>query len=114
MLTGRSSTSTDPLPARAAASPAASRSWRSALLLAQPLALLNRSGPVSSQSIVSGDDYKILKIIHSRFDITDGDGNVALVIVGPWCTYSCAGDVEFKVRKIVGLSQKLSALIYRS
>ena len=32
-----------------------------------------------------------------RFEITDGDGNVALKILGPWCTYSCAGDVEFKV-----------------
>ena len=32
-----------------------------------------------------------------RFEITDADGNVALVIIGPWCTWSCAGDVEFKV-----------------
>jgi len=35
--------------------------------------------------------------IKPKFDIKDGDGNVALVIVGPWCTYSCAGDVVFKV-----------------
>lgn len=35
--------------------------------------------------------------IKPKFDIKDGDGNVALVIVGPWCTYSCAGDVEFKI-----------------
>jgi len=35
--------------------------------------------------------------IKPKFEITDGDGNVALVIKGPWCTYSCAGDVEFKV-----------------
>lgn len=35
--------------------------------------------------------------IKPKFDITDGDGNVALVICGPWCTYSCAGDVEFKI-----------------
>ena len=38
-----------------------------------------------------------LIIIIRRFEITDGDGNVALKILGPWCTYSCAGDVEFKV-----------------
>ena len=36
-------------------------------------------------------------VIHVRFEITDADGNVALVIKGPWCTFSCAGDVEFKV-----------------
>lgn len=35
--------------------------------------------------------------IKPKFDIKDGDGNVALVIVGPWCTYSCAGSVEFKI-----------------
>jgi len=35
--------------------------------------------------------------IKPKFEITDGDGNVALKILGPWCTYSCAGDVEFKV-----------------
>jgi len=35
--------------------------------------------------------------IKPKFDICDGDGNVALVILGPWCTYSCAGDVEFKI-----------------
>jgi uncharacterized protein YxjI len=35
--------------------------------------------------------------IKPKFEITDGDGNVALVILGPWCTYSCAGDVEFKI-----------------
>jgi len=32
-----------------------------------------------------------------KFEITDGDGNVALIIKGPWCTFSCAGDVEFKI-----------------
>jgi len=35
--------------------------------------------------------------IKPKFDIKDGDGNVALTIIGPWCTYSCAGDVEFKI-----------------
>lgn len=35
--------------------------------------------------------------IKPKFEITDGDGNVALKILGPWCTFSCAGDVEFKV-----------------
>lgn len=35
--------------------------------------------------------------IKPKFDICDGDGNVALVIVGPWCTYACAGSVEFKI-----------------
>ena len=34
----------------------------------------------------------------SRFKITDADGNVALVIDGPMCTFSCMGDVEFKVK----------------
>ena len=32
-----------------------------------------------------------------RFEITDADGNVALVIKGPWCTMACGSDVEFKV-----------------
>lgn len=32
-----------------------------------------------------------------KFDIMDADGNVALIIEGPWCTFSCGGDVEFKV-----------------
>merc|ERR1740128_1117210 len=36
-------------------------------------------------------------MIKPKFEICDGDGNVALVILGPWCTYSCAGDVEFKI-----------------
>lgn len=35
--------------------------------------------------------------IKPKFEITDGDGNVALVLKGPWCTYSCGQDVEFKV-----------------
>ena len=37
-----------------------------------------------------------LKLL-ARFDIMDADGNVALIIEGPWCTFSCGGDVEFKV-----------------
>ena len=42
--------------------------------------------------------FQVTLIINiHRFEITDGDGNVALKILGPWCTYSCAGDVEFKV-----------------
>ena len=42
--------------------------------------------------------FQVTLIINiRRFEITDGDGNVALKILGPWCTYSCAGDVEFKV-----------------
>ena len=42
--------------------------------------------------------FQVTLIINiCRFEITDGDGNVALKILGPWCTYSCAGDVEFKV-----------------
>ena len=32
-----------------------------------------------------------------RFEITDGDGNVALVIKGPWCTMACGSDVEFQI-----------------
>lgn len=35
--------------------------------------------------------------IKPKFEITDGDGNVALKIIGPWLTYSCAEDVEFKI-----------------
>jgi len=35
--------------------------------------------------------------IKPKFEITDGDGNVALVIKGPWCTYACGQSVEFKV-----------------
>lgn len=35
--------------------------------------------------------------IKPKFEITDGEGNVALVIAGPWCTFSCASDVVFKV-----------------
>jgi len=35
--------------------------------------------------------------IKPKFEICDGDGNVALVIIGPWCTFACAGDVEFKI-----------------
>ena len=33
----------------------------------------------------------------SRFEITDADRNVSLVIEGPFCVFSCFGDVEFKV-----------------
>lgn len=36
-------------------------------------------------------------VIKPKFEITDGDGNVALIIKGPWCTMSCYGDVEFKI-----------------
>jgi uncharacterized protein YxjI len=35
--------------------------------------------------------------IKPKFEITDGDGNVALVIKGPWCTYACGQSVEFKI-----------------
>ena len=32
-----------------------------------------------------------------QFVVKDQDGNVALRIEGPFCTYSICGDVEFKV-----------------
>merc|ERR1712062_708350 len=32
-----------------------------------------------------------------QFIVKDQDGNVALLIEGPFCTYSICGDVEFKV-----------------
>jgi len=35
--------------------------------------------------------------IKPKFSIEDADGNEVLVIIGPWCTYSMCGDVEFKV-----------------
>lgn len=35
--------------------------------------------------------------IKPKFEITDGDGNVALVILGPWCTFACGQSVEFKI-----------------
>jgi len=35
--------------------------------------------------------------IKPKFEITDGDGNVALIIQGPWCTMACGSNVEFKV-----------------
>ena len=38
--------------------------------------------------------------IFIRFEITDGDGNVALVILGPWCTLACGSDVEFKANYV--------------
>ena len=31
------------------------------------------------------------------FSVCDGDGNEVLRIIGPWCTFSLCGDVEFKV-----------------
>ena len=37
--------------------------------------------------------------ILTRFEITDADGNVALVIKGPWCTMACGSDVEFKASR---------------
>ena len=42
-----------------------------------------------------------------RFEITDGDGNVALIIKGPWCTYACGQSVEFKVGGQLHLSTQL-------
>jgi len=35
--------------------------------------------------------------IKPKFEITDADGNVALMVQGPWCTMACGSDVEFKV-----------------
>jgi len=55
--------------------------------------------------------------IKPKFEVTDGDGNRALVIVGPWCTYSCAGDVEFKIMtpdenvEVGRISKKWSGLL---
>ena len=40
---------------------------------------------------------KVLIEFSKRFEITDAEGNVALVIQGPWCTMACGSDVEFKV-----------------
>jgi uncharacterized protein YxjI len=36
-------------------------------------------------------------LIKPSFSICDGDGNEVLKIIGPWCTFSLCGDVEFKV-----------------
>ena len=59
----------------------------------------SKNGPASSLSITF---MRVLSFhcpfsSYARFEITDGEGNVALVIAGPWCTFSCASDVVFKV-----------------
>lgn len=51
----------------------------------------------SPPGTVIGYVNQLWSCIKPKFEITDADGNVALVIIGPWCTWSCAGDVEFKV-----------------
>lgn len=45
-------------------------------------------------------DWSILK---PNFSIKDASGETVLTIVGPICTFSFCGDVDFKVIKILRL-----------
>merc|ERR1719516_656259 len=51
----------------------------------------------SPPGTVIGYVNQLWTCIKPKFEVTDADGNVALIIQGPWCTFSCAGDVEFKI-----------------
>ena len=42
-------------------------------------------------------NYSFRSMCEPQFVIKDQDGNVALRIEGPFCTFSICGDVEFKV-----------------
>ncbi len=37
-------------------------------------------------------------ILYPNYSLKDAAGNEVLKIKGPFCTYSCCGDVEFMVR----------------
>ena len=47
-----------------------------------------------------------------RFTIYDADDNEVLVIVGPMCTFSICGDVEFKVTLLILYIQSWPILMY--
>ena len=95
--TGRCSTSTGRSAATPACFPAACRSWRSAPRPARSLDTWGRLGPAWSHSETCLTSAHSLPTLLLRFDITDSEGNVALIIKGPWCTFSCGGDVDFRV-----------------
>lgn len=61
---------------------------------------------------VVGSIHQKWDILYPRFSVRNASGDVVLLIEGPFCTYSCCGDVEFKVLLKILFKIFIGYLIY--